>query len=139
MRTIVTMTVAGMIALSASAAHADEKKADQKFCAAVTSFRTHIAELDGITPKSTVGELRAASDKVNKDASDMEKAAKKIKTPTGKQFTADMKKLREDVKSVTDQQTLEEARTKISSSVQSARTSGQALSTEAGCPPPKNE
>jgi hypothetical protein len=137
MRTIVAMTVAGMIAITASAAQADEKKADQKFCGHVESFRTHVTQLDGMTDKSTIGELRAQTDKVSKDANEITKAAGKMKTPTAKQFTTAVKKLKDEMGKISNDTTLEQARAKIGADVKNVRDSGYALSTEAGCPPAK--
>jgi hypothetical protein len=135
MRTAIVIAT-GLVALTAGAvAHAD-RKADQKFCAAAAEYRSDIAELNSIGPHSTVAELRAATDRLDKPVNDMQKAADKMKTPTAKHFTESMKQLKVDVNSIPDDATLEQARAKIRGDIQNAQDAGRQVATEAGCPPP---
>jgi hypothetical protein len=139
-RAIVTTTV--MAALTASfAVHADEKKADEKFCAAVTSYRSDVAELKAMGPHSTVAELKAAKIRIDKDVSQMQTAASKMKTPTAKTFLAATKKLDQEINNIPDEATLKQVRDKLQADVQSAESAGRDLAAEAGCPaaPPEGE
>jgi len=132
--------VVGMsvIALTASvAAGADQSKEDQKFCEEAAAFQVDATQLNAIGPQSTVAELRAASDRVVEDASNMQKIAHKMKTATAKQFTEAMKQLQRDINAVPDNATLDQVRTKINADIQSARSMGRQLAAESGCPVPQ--
>jgi hypothetical protein len=126
----------GLVALTAGSAAKADQKADQKFCAAAATFDSDAAELKAIGPHSTMAELRAATDRVEKSATAMQKAAAKIKTPTAKEFDASMKQLKQDVDKVPDDATLEQVRSKIKTDVQGTQSTGQQLATESGCPQP---
>ncbi|HXN32018.1 MAG TPA: hypothetical protein VN894_09155 [Polyangiaceae bacterium] len=131
-----TIITAGLVALTIGVvAHADQK-ADQKFCASAAAFESNVAELNAIGPHSTVAELRAATKRVEKSANDMEKAADKMKTPAAKQFTEAMKQLKNDVDTIPDDATLKQVRSKISADSQNARSTGEQVAAEAGCPAP---
>jgi hypothetical protein len=126
----------GLVALTAGAvAHADPK-ADAKFCAAAAEYRSGIAELNAIGPHSTVAELRAATDRLDKPVADMQKAADKMKTPTAKRFTESMKQLKGDVDAIPDEATLEQVRDKVRGDIQNAQSAGRQVAAEAGCPAP---
>lgn len=132
MRTAIVIAT-GIVALTASvAAHADNKQ-DPKFCAAMQSFDSDMAELNAIGPNSTVAEVRAAVKRVDNDVAQMQSAAGKMKTATAKQFTGSVDQLKKDVNSVSSDATLQQVHTKIQTDAQNAQTSGQALATEAGC------
>ena len=132
-RAIITTTV--LAALTASfAVHADNKKADEKFCAAVTSYRSNIAELKTMGPHSTVAELRSAKSRIDKDVAEMQTAAAKMKTPTAKTFLQATRRLDQDVNKVSDDATLKQVQDKLQADVQSAQSAGRDLANEAGCP-----
>ena len=132
-RAIVTTAV--MAALTASlAVHADDKKADEKFCAAVTSYRSNVEELKAIGPHSTVAEVRAARTRIDKDVADMQTAASKMKTPTAKTFLQATKRLDQDVSKISDDATLRQVHAKLQADVQGAQEAGRDLANEAGCP-----
>lgn len=135
MRTAIVIAT-GLVALTAGAiAHADQK-ADQKFCTAAAEYRSDITELNAIGRHSTVAELRAATNRLDKPVNDMQKAADKMKTPTAKHFTESMKQLKEDVNSIPDDATLDQVRAKIQGDIENAENAGRQVATEAGCPPP---
>jgi len=124
----------GLFALTFGAlVHADQKS-DQQFCASVAAFETDLAQVNAINPHSTVGELRAATDRLDTDTNNMQKAADKMKSPAAKQFRDSIKILKHDVNAIPDDATLAQVREKIQTDVQNARISGRALAAEAGCP-----
>ncbi|AKV01362.1 hypothetical protein AKJ09_08025 [Labilithrix luteola] len=127
------MSVAGMIALSVGACQS-EQKSEQKLCAAASSFRVHVAELDRMTPQSTVAELRAATDRVNNDANEIQRTARKMNTPTAEQFNAAVKQLKRDSDAMPSNATLGDVQGQLATDVRNVRITGQALTTEAGCP-----
>ncbi len=131
-----TMVLAtGLITLATGVvAHAEQQKTDEKFCAAVASFEGNMAELRAVGPHSTIAEIRAATDRVANDASKMERAAHKMKTPTAKPFTDAVAQLKTDVRAIPDDATLQQVHEKIHTDVQNAKTTGEALAVEAGCP-----
>jgi hypothetical protein len=127
---------AGVVALTIGVVAQADQKTDEKFCASAAAFDSNVAELNAIGPHSTVAELRAATDRVEKSANDMQKYASKMKTPAAKDFTGAMKQLKSDVDKIPDDATLQQVHTKISADVQNAQTKGQQVATEAGCPSP---
>jgi hypothetical protein len=127
------MTVAGMIALMVGACQS-EQKAEQKLCTAATSFRAHLAELDRMTPQSTVAQVRAATDKIASDANDIQRAASRMRTPAAEQFNSAVIQLKRNADSIPAGMTVGEAQARLASDMRNVRTSGQALTTEAGCP-----
>lgn len=132
---------AGLVTLAAAvSAQADQKSAaDDKFCAAIAALDSDLTELNAIGPHSTVAELRAAINRVDDDTTEMRKAAGKMKTPTAKQFTADVKQLDHDVNNIPSNATLEQVRARIHDDGQNARAAGQQLAAESGCPQPSQQ
>ena len=129
------MISAGLVAAMMNPlAYADKQKPEQKFCNALEEFTVDLSKLDQIGTTSTVGELRAAADRVSKDADNVEKSAGKIKSPAAKQFAESAKQLRTEVKGLQANMTIDQAKSRISDDVENVRRSGQALATEAGCP-----
>lgn len=132
---IVTATV--MAALTAGVVvRADDKKADEKFCAAATSYRSNVEELKAMGPHSTVAEVRAGKDRIDKDVAQMQTAASKMKTPTAKTFLQATKRLDRDVNTISDESTLKQVHDKLMTDIQSAESAGRDLANEAGCPSP---
>jgi len=136
MRTRAVLIATGIFAATMTSviAHADEKAHEEKFCAALAQFRADLTTLESIGPNSTVADLRAASDRIAKDADDVQKAAHKIKSPTAKQFTDSAKQLREEVRALPANITIEQAKSRIQDDVQNVEQSAQKLATESGCP-----
>ena len=129
----------GLLAVTASfavQADADQKKVDEKFCAAVASSQADAAELKAMGPQSTVAEVRAAMDRIDNDVNQMQNAASKMKTPTAKQFTAATKKLSKDINSIQDDATLQQVHEKLQSDAKNVHSAGTQLAKEAGCPQP---
>jgi hypothetical protein len=125
--------------MASSAARADQT-ADQKFCAALASYQGHIAQLGAMGGQSTVADVRTATKQVDKDVSDMQKAASKMGTPTAKEFTDAIKQLDKDVESIPDNATMDQVQEMVKGDVNRARTAGAKLAGEAGCqvaPPTK--
>jgi len=125
----------GLALLTAGVAYADQR-ADARFCAAAAEFRSDVAELNAIGPHSTVAELRAATHRLDRPVNQMQRAAKKMRTPAANNFNEAMKLLRVDVNNVPDDATLEQVRAKIHADVENARDAGRQVATEAGCPAP---
>lgn len=139
MRAAIVMATS-LVALATSlAVHADEKKTDQKFCAAAASFQSNVAELRAIDPHTTIAEVRALRTRLDNDASQLQSSASKMKTPTAKQFTDAMKQLDKDVNNIPDDATLGQVHAKLQADSQNAQSAGEQLATEAGCPPPSPE
>jgi hypothetical protein len=129
------MMVAGLATLTASlAAHADQKKDDEKFCAAAAAFQSDAAELKALGPHSTVAEARAASGRVENDVAQMQQAASHMKTPAAKQFVDATDTVTKYIRNIPDDATLQQVRSTIQADVQSAQTSGRQVAKEAGCP-----
>jgi hypothetical protein len=126
---------AGLAVLTASfAARADQKKEDEKFCAAAAAFQSDAAELKAIGPHSTVAEAHAATGRVESDVSQMQQAAGHMKTPAAKQFVDATDTLIKYLRNIPDDATLQQARTTIQTDAQNAQTSGRQVAKEAGCP-----
>jgi hypothetical protein len=127
--------VAGMAVLTASlAAQADQKKEDEKFCAAAAAVQSDVAELKALGPHSTVAEAQAASGRVENDVAQMQQAAGHMKTPAAKQFVDATNTLTKYIRNIPDDATLQQVRPTIQADVQNAQTSGRQVAKEAGCP-----
>ncbi|MGA7121812.1 MAG: hypothetical protein WBY94_17020 [Polyangiaceae bacterium] len=131
-----TMITAGLVAFTIGVVAQADQKADEKFCASAAAFDSNLAELNAIGPHSTVAELRAATKRLDDSAIDMQKAAKKMKTPAAKQFNEAMRQLKNDVDSIPDDATLNQVHSKIRADVQNAQSAGQQVAAGAGCPAP---
>lgn len=120
--------------MTAAAAHAEQKKHEQAFCASLAKFRADFRALQSTGPSSTMAELRTAADRVGMDADDVERAARRINSPTAKQFTDSARQLREEVQALPPNVTVDQARSKIHDDVQNVHQSARKLATESGCP-----
>ncbi len=136
MRTQALLIATGIFAatMTSVVAHADEKSHEEKFCGALAQFHADLTALESIGPSSTVADLRAASDRVTKDADDVKKAAHKIKSPTAKEFTDSANQLREEVRALPPNITIDQAKSRIQDDVQNVEQSARKLATESGCP-----
>jgi hypothetical protein len=130
------MLTAGLVVLATAGIARANQRADEKFCASAAAFDSNVAELHAINRHSTVAELRDATNRVENSANDMQRAARKMKTPAAKQFEGAMTRLRNDVNTIPDDATLDQVRTKISSDIQNAQSRAQEVAIEAGCPSP---
>lgn len=136
MKRVVLWTM-GFVALSAGfvgRAHADEKKADEKFCAAAAAYQSDIAELKATGEHSTVAEVRAARRRIDAHVHDMTTAAARMKTPAAKTFLAATHKLDKDIDSVSDDATLKQVSDTIRADVKEAKAAAEQVAAEAGCP-----
>jgi hypothetical protein len=134
MRTQIFLTVAFVAMMTSAAAQADDNAKDEKFCEAITDFRSDVKTLDGIGSSSTLAELRAATERTHTDSQRVQKAAAKLKTPTAKEFGDAAKKLHRDARSLPDDITIAQAKAKLADDIQSVKQAGHQLSVEAGCP-----
>src|SRR5262249_14691546 len=126
---------AGLIAaLLTTGAYADQAKQEKKFCDTLEKFSVDLSKLEAVTPQSTMGELRAAADRVEKDADDVTTAARKIKTPTAKQFTQPANQWRSELKSMSSNVTVEQAKARIKDDLTNTRDAAQKLADESQCP-----
>lgn len=129
----------GLAAMTAGTTlHADQMKNNERFCAAANAYRTDVTQLRAMGPHATVGELRTTVDRIQSDADEMEQVSGRMNTPTSRQFHEALKKLRYDVSSVPNDATLEQARGRIQSDIDNARSTGWQVATEAGCSIPEN-
>lgn len=122
------------LALTSSIATADEKKHDEKFCAHLSSLNENITKLQGMGPDSKIGELKSTLKETRKNADDVTKEAKKMKSPSAKQFTQSANQLSTETKNIPDNMTVAQVKTRIKDDIQNVEQSAQALSDEAGCP-----
>jgi hypothetical protein len=136
-RSVVAIATSLVVLTLGVTAGADQKKADAKFCAAAAQFHSDSGTLSSIGPQSTVAELHAATNRVDNDVATMQKAAKKMKTPTAKEFTSAMVQLKKDVNAIHDDATLEQVRGKLNTDIQNVQTLGHRVANEAGCPAPQ--
>lgn len=136
MKTRAVLIATGFFAATMMSAvtHADQKKHEEAFCAALTKFRADFTTLQSIGPDSTMAELRAASDRIATDANDVQKAASKIKSPTAKQFTDSAHQLRDEIQALPSNITIQQAKSRIQGDIQNVQQSAQQLATESGCP-----
>jgi hypothetical protein len=120
--------------MTATAARADETRKNAKFCAALSDFDSDVATLRSLGPDSTVGALRAASEKVDDSANKVVKTGGKIGTPTSKQLTESAHQLRLDAKNIPENLTIAQAQSRIGDDVLNVQRAARQLATEAGCP-----
>lgn len=126
------MIAACLVAATAGVgAYADENK---KFCGTLAQFDSDVAALNAIGPQSTVGELRAARDRVDKDESQLKWEARWMNTPAAKEFRDALKQLDNDVNSLPNNGTLQQTGSKIQADAQNLQSAGRKLAGEAGCP-----
>jgi hypothetical protein len=130
-----TLAVAGIAALMTTAiARADATKENAKFCGALGDFSSDVNAVRSMGSGSTVAELRAASERVEKHAHDVVKTAGKINTPTAKQFTDSAQQLRLDASHIPDSITIAQAQSRIHGDLQNVERAARQLATESGCP-----
>jgi hypothetical protein len=134
MRKIYWMAATAGLWLVTSGVRADEKTADQKYCAALASYQKDIAQLDAMGGQATVADVRNATSRIDKDVSDMKKAASKMDTPSAKEFTEAIKQLDKDANSIPDNATMDQVQATMQADVKRAKSAGAKLASEAGCP-----
>lgn len=136
MKTRAVLIATGFFAatMTSAMAHADQQKHEKDFCAALAKVHADFTALQSIKPSSTMAELRAASDRLATNANDVQKAADKIKTPTAKQFTDSAHQLRDEIRALPPNITVEQAKSRIHNDIQNMQQSAQKLATESGCP-----
>lgn len=120
--------------MTSAVAHAQQSKQEEAFCTALTRFHADLTTLQQIEPSSTMAELRAASDRVAKDADEVQKTAHKIKSPAAKQFTNSTRQLRDKVQALPQNMTVNQAKSRIDDDLKNVQQSAQRLATESGCP-----
>jgi hypothetical protein len=118
---------------TAGVAHADTKKADEKYCSSLMSLKGDLQELRAMRDESKAGELRAVIDRIDQDSRAVEKAGAKIKTPAGKQFMAAAERLKVEGRAVSDEMTIGQVRTRMREDVSNLELSAKQLANEAGC------
>jgi hypothetical protein len=123
-----------VLAVAAGAAHADTKKHETRYCAALTSLKGDLKQLDALTQDSKVGEVHGIVNRIDKDSKTVEKEASKIKTPAGKQFTASANRLVNETQSIPEDMTIAQVKARIEDDASNLKQSAMTLSTEAGCP-----
>ena len=136
MNTRAVLIATGLFAatMTSAMAQADQHKHEKDFCVMLDKFRADFTPLQSIGPSSTVAELRAASDRIATDASNMQKAVYKIKSPTAKQFTSSARQLRDEIRALPPNITIDQARSRIHDDIQNVQQSAQKLAAESGCP-----
>ncbi len=136
MKTRAVLIAIGMSAatMTSAVAHAQQSKHEEAFCAALTRFRADVTALQSVGPSATMGELRTASDRVATDADEVQREAHKMKSPTAKQFTTSANKLRNEIRALPSNITVNQAKSRIHDDVQNVQQSAQQLASESGCP-----
>lgn len=136
MKTRAVLIAIGMSAatMTSAAAHAQQSKHEEAFCAALTRFRADVATLQSTQPSSTMAEFRASADRVAKDADDLQRAASKINSATAKQFTTSTRRLRNEIQAMPPNVTVAHAKSRIHGDVQNVQQSAQQLASESRCP-----
>jgi len=125
----------GLIAMGTElAAYAGQARANAKFCQAAVAYQNDIAELQAIGPHSTIGELRAARRRVDKDVDRMRDEASWMKTASSKRFSDAMNRLYSDVNSIPNDATLGQVQSQVESDAKTALDAGRQVAAESGCP-----
>lgn len=125
----------GLLALTAAiGARADQKEDQQKYCESLAAFQTDLAELNAISPQSTMADVRTVTDRIQDTAKDVKKAAGKINSPSSNQFEGAIDQLRNDVKGTPDNATVAQVQQKLRADVQKVQLAEQKLTAEAHCP-----
>jgi len=125
---------AGMTLMTSADVQESKKKHEEKFCTVLKQFHSDLSTLLAMGPQSTLQELRNASDRVVKDANQVEKQGSKIKTPTAKEFKGAAQQLRTETRSLPENITIEQAQMRIQEDVQNLRQSARVLAVESNCP-----
>ena len=131
-------TVVGLTG-TISTASAQQNKQETKFCAALTSVEQDLAKLDALGPNSTVQELKTVTNDLRTHARTLEKDARRMKSPTAKQFTQSANQLATDTRNIPKNLTIEQARSRIGDDIQNVKQSAQQLASESGCPTASRE
>jgi hypothetical protein len=134
MKKAIVMTVGLSLLAVVVSARADEKKVDEKFCAAEAAFHSDIEQLNAVGPHTTAAEVHAVKDRIDNEVFQMQMAASRMKTPAAKAFLDATKQLDKDLGNIPDDATLQQAHARIQSDAESAQTAGRHLADEAGCP-----
>lgn len=132
MRTFTITAVTFGLALTSSIASA-EKKHEEKFCSALYSLNESITKLEAMGPSSTIGELKSTLKETRKHSEEVGKEARKMKSPSAKEFTAAADKLKSK-ENISNDMTVEQAKTQIKDDVQNLGQKTQTLADESGCP-----
>jgi len=122
------------IVAGTATAYADKEKHEEKFCAALTALGSDMSGLQALGPTSTMKEVRAALKQADKDGQTVATQAKKIGTPTAKQFTQSLNQLSDKSSKLSDNMTVEQAHERINQDIKNVVRDAKALATESGCP-----
>ena len=121
------------VLFAGSIASADQRKHEEKYCAALSSLNDDFVKLNSIGPSSTVHDLRAVIDQIHNDSKDVQKQASRIGTPTAGQFGRATDRLASEASSIPDDLTIDQARDRIHQDVSNVKRTARALAQEAGC------
>jgi hypothetical protein len=116
-----------------TAAHADNKKHEGKYCSSLASLKDDLQKLQALRDDSKVGELRTIANRIEKDTRSVEKEGSKIKTPAGKQFMASAERLTVETRAVSDDMTIGQVKARIRDDASNLEQSAQQLADESGC------
>lgn len=122
------------VMMTATAARADNTKAEERYCTALSSLKDDLTKLRAMRDDSKASELRTIIDRIDSDSREVEKQGSKIKTAAGKQFMASAERLKVEGRAVTDDMTIGQIRTRLHEDVTNLETSAQQLADESGCP-----
>jgi hypothetical protein len=124
----------GALVLTSAVTHADKSKHEERYCSALMALGNDLSKLEAIGPSSTIHELRKAVDNIDGDGRNVAKEARKIGTPTSKRFVESVDRLSSEARSLSDNMTVEQARSKVDGNIQDVKRNAQELATESGCP-----
>jgi hypothetical protein len=122
------------VMMTATAAHADNTKHEERYCTALSSLKDDLTKLRGMRDDAKASELRTVIDRIDSDSREVEKQGSKIKTPAGKQFMASAERLKVEGRAVSDDMTIGQIRSRLHGDVDKLEASAQQLADESGCP-----
>jgi hypothetical protein len=122
------------VMVTAGVAHADTKKADEKYCSSLSALKGDLQELWALRDESNAREARMIIDRIDRDSREVEHAGAKINTQAGKQFMAAAERLKVEGRAVSEDMTMGQLRTRMREDVSNLELSARQLSAEAGCP-----
>jgi hypothetical protein len=133
LKTMPAFVIGLAIAVGPIAAQADDSQAEQRFCANVAALNAHLSQLENISGRSTVTEVRTTAGHVEADANSMKKATQKMTTPAATQLEGAVTQLKQEVNGVSTEAELNKAREKIRAHAREAYSAGKELAAQSRC------
>lgn len=125
---------AAVFAAFASAAQAQETKQDEKLCADLAQANAAINNFQNLSSDSTVGEAKAAQERMSDAIDQLGKSAKKARPEQYKELKDAEKQLKDSMKDIPEGATLGQVQAGIQSSRQRLRDAYSDLEQSVSCP-----